>query len=67
MHKYLTQFGLGVKTGIDIFGERNGLVPSKEWKKNTFQRKNSSYILLGILIPKIPIPFSIISATSLDI
>lgn len=36
MHKYLTQFGLGKKTGIDIFGEQNGLIPSKEWKQKTF-------------------------------
>jgi penicillin-binding protein 2 len=36
MHEYLTQFGLGIQTGIDVFGERPGLVPSKEWKRNNF-------------------------------
>ena len=32
MHKYLDQFGLGHRTGIDISGEHAGLVPSREWK-----------------------------------
>ncbi|MGH1540915.1 MAG: penicillin-binding protein 2 [Arenicella sp.] len=33
MHDFLTKFGLGKKTGIDLGGEPNGLVPSKRWKK----------------------------------
>lgn len=32
MHALLTDFGLGVKTGIDLPGELAGLVPSREWK-----------------------------------
>ncbi len=28
--------GLGEKTGIDIVGEKKGLVPSREWKKKTY-------------------------------
>ena len=47
MHKYLTQFGLGEKTGIDIFGEGNGLVPSKEWKQNTFQSQEDKHWYQG--------------------
>ncbi len=47
MHKYLTQFGLGRKTGIDIFGERNGLMPSKEWKQNTFQSQEDKHWYQG--------------------
>ncbi|TDY04337.1 penicillin-binding protein 2 [Thiohalophilus thiocyanatoxydans] len=35
IHKYLTRFGLGQRTGIDILGERPGLVPSREWKRRT--------------------------------
>jgi len=37
MHYYLDQFGLGQQTGIDIRGEHNGLVPSREWKRNAFR------------------------------
>jgi penicillin-binding protein 2 len=36
MHTYLTQFGLGGETGIDIAGEKKGLVPSREWKRQAF-------------------------------
>ena len=36
MHDYLKQFGLGELTGIDVRGEREGLVPSREWKRNAF-------------------------------
>ena len=33
MHKFMTAFGFGKRSGIDIPGERSGLMPSKEWKK----------------------------------
>jgi len=36
IHKYLDMFGLGHSSGIDISGEHNGLVPSREWKRNAF-------------------------------
>lgn len=39
LHDFLVQFGLGDKTGIDILGERDGLVPSRAWKKKTFKSK----------------------------
>lgn len=29
--------GLGVRTGIDLFGEKNGLVPSSPWKMKTLK------------------------------
>jgi penicillin-binding protein 2 len=32
LNKYGVMFGLGEKTGIDIPGEKAGLVPSREWK-----------------------------------
>ena len=32
IHNYIKLFGLGKKTGIDIFGEVEGLLPSQEWK-----------------------------------
>lgn len=39
MHQYLTQFGLGQRTGIDIAGELAGLVPSREWKRGAFSER----------------------------
>ena len=36
---YLTRFGLGHKTGIDIDGELQGLAPSQEWKWHRFKQK----------------------------
>jgi penicillin-binding protein 2 len=39
LHDFLVQFGLGQKTGIDILGERSGLVPSRAWKKKAFKKK----------------------------
>ncbi len=35
MSAFLAQFGFGVKTGIDSTGERDGLLPSREWKQRT--------------------------------
>ena len=40
LHDFLVRFGLGGKTGIDIGGERDGLVPSRAWKKTAFKRKD---------------------------
>lgn len=33
MHDFLSKFGFGKKTGLDILGEKSGLLPSTEWKK----------------------------------
>lgn len=38
MATYLSQFGVGSPTGIDIEGERVGILPSTEWKKRAFKR-----------------------------
>jgi penicillin-binding protein 2 len=38
MAGFLAQFGLGKTTGIDIEGERNGILPSTEWKKRAYKR-----------------------------
>ena len=32
IHNYLSQFGFGKKTGVDMEGEAAGLLPSQEWK-----------------------------------
>jgi penicillin-binding protein 2 len=36
IHKISDAVGLGKLTGIDLPGEKKGLVPSSEWKKKTF-------------------------------
>ena len=33
LHKYAVMFGLGDRTGIDLPGEKAGVVPSREWKR----------------------------------
>ncbi len=33
LHKYGVMFGLGEKTGIDLPGEKTGIVPDREWKR----------------------------------
>jgi len=33
LHAFLTGFGFGVRTGVDVTGELGGLLPSKAWKK----------------------------------
>jgi penicillin-binding protein 2 len=41
IHDYLAQFGMGSITGIDIPGEKSGLLASTEWKKRAFKRKEA--------------------------
>ena len=40
MHSFLQQFGFGEKSGIDLVGERTGLLPSREWKRS---RRNQAW------------------------
>ena len=39
IYKFIGQFGLGKKTGIDIKGEVSGLLPSQEWKMRRHKQK----------------------------
>jgi penicillin-binding protein 2 len=39
IHRFLTGFGFGARTGIDIEGELLGLAPSQEWKWQRFKQK----------------------------
>lgn len=39
MYSYLSQFGFGRKTGIDLEGELSGLLPSPEWKMKRYREK----------------------------
>ena len=36
--RFMGQLGLGSKTGVDIQGESEGVLPSPEWKKRRFKR-----------------------------
>lgn len=47
MHAFLQQFGFGEKTGIDLSGEKSGLVPSRQWKQ---EHKNRDWALGETLI-----------------
>jgi penicillin-binding protein 2 len=33
LHEFLSQFGFGGRTGIDLVGESTGLLPSRDWKR----------------------------------
>jgi penicillin-binding protein 2 len=35
MHQWMSEFGFGALTGIDLPGERAGIMPSREWKRAT--------------------------------
>ena len=39
MHAFMSMFGYGELTGIDIPGEKPGLMASPEWKRRMFKRK----------------------------
>lgn len=37
LHDFVQQFGFGKRTGIDLPGEKRGILPSREWKKKAFK------------------------------
>jgi penicillin-binding protein 2 len=37
LHDFLGQFGLKAASGLDIGGERAGILPSREWKRSAFR------------------------------
>ena len=39
IHSFLSKFGFGARTGIDIEGEGGGILPSQEWKMKRFRQK----------------------------
>ncbi len=39
MFTFLSRFGFGKKTGVDLEGETSGLLPSQEWKMRRHQQK----------------------------
>jgi penicillin-binding protein 2 len=46
-HAFLSQFGFGSPSGIDIDGEKGGLLPSREWKKKRFKRPDEQKWYVG--------------------
>jgi penicillin-binding protein 2 len=36
IHDYLAQFGFGAPSGLDLLGERAGVLPSRAWKRGQF-------------------------------
>lgn len=38
---YMSQFGFGERTGIDLNGERDGVLPSRDWKAKSFRKRES--------------------------
>jgi penicillin-binding protein 2 len=41
VHDFLSQFGLGATIGIDIPGEKTGILPSTLWKRTAFKHKEA--------------------------
>jgi len=39
LHDFTSQFGFGQITGIDLEGERRGILPSTEWKKKAYKTR----------------------------
>jgi penicillin-binding protein 2 len=38
IHRFLSRFGFGKKTGVDMDGELPGVLPSREWKQKKFKQ-----------------------------
>lgn len=43
IHEFLSPFGFGRRTGIDIAGEVSGILPSREWKRQRFPTDGAWY------------------------
>ncbi len=39
LHDFMKPFGFGQDTGIDLVGERTGVLPSTDWKKRAFRKR----------------------------
>ena len=47
MHDFMAPLGFGQITGIDIFGEVRGVLPSQDWKRRYFKRKEQQKWFAG--------------------
>lgn len=39
LHDFMKPFGFGQLTGVDIEGEKRGILPSTEWKRNAYKKR----------------------------
>lgn len=39
LHDFMTQFGFGQLTDIDLDGEKSGVLPSTDWKRKSFRKR----------------------------
>jgi hypothetical protein len=44
IHDFMKPLGFGQITGIDLNGEVRGVLPSTEWKRNTYKRPERSVV-----------------------
>jgi penicillin-binding protein 2 len=47
LHDFTQQFGFGKITGIDLDGERHGVLPSRAWKRKTYRKPDQQRWYLG--------------------
>jgi penicillin-binding protein 2 len=68
MHDWMTQFGFGEKTGIDLSGEKGGLYPSPAWKVNRYGKNWSPGETISVSIGQgyfIATPLQVALATAI--
>ena len=47
LHDFSEQFGFGRITGIDLDGERRGVLPSREWKRRAYKKPEQQHWYQG--------------------
>ncbi|WP_345796244.1 penicillin-binding protein 2 [Castellaniella sp. MT123] len=47
LHDFSKQFGFGQITGIDLDGERRGVLPSREWKRKAYKKPAQQHWFRG--------------------
>jgi len=47
LHDFNKQFGFGQLTGIDLDGEKRGVLPSTEWKRHAFKKPSQQHWYTG--------------------
>ncbi|GAB3261217.1 penicillin-binding protein 2 [Chitinimonas naiadis] len=48
--RFMAPFGFGQKSGIDLPGEKAGILPSQEWKRKAFKKPEAKKWLVGDVI-----------------